>query len=137
MGHQPASLTLMTGGCFILFCDWLFFNAGSAGTITQDRHSSNLVELSIMNTIISAVGAVTAISGYNMFQVDSTRQSQNVTLKFDLTSFIGACMSGCVAVTASCNNVTFASAFVIGFVSAIIYTATTNMFEKLEIDDPL
>ena len=75
----------MTGGCFILFCDWLFFNAGSSGTITQDKFDGNLVELSIMNTIISAVGAATAISGYNMFQFDNQARSENVTLKFDLT----------------------------------------------------
>ena len=34
LGFQPSSLPLVVGGCFILFVDWLIFNAGSSGSIT-------------------------------------------------------------------------------------------------------
>ena len=137
LGTKPSSITLMTGGCFLLFCDWLFFNAGSAGSLTEGKSTHNVVQLSILNTILSAVGAATAIAVMNMARVEKNAQSQNVTLKFELAAIIGAIMSGCVAGTASCNNVHLSSAFVIGLISAVIYTSTTALFEKLEIDDPL
>ena len=46
-------------------------------------------------------------------------------------------MSGCVAATASCNNIEMSSAVIIGFVGALVYKSTVSLFERLEIDDPL
>ena len=46
-------------------------------------------------------------------------------------------MSGCVAATASCNNIEMSSAVIIGFVGAIVYKLSVALFERLEIDDPL
>ena len=37
LGFLPNSLSMVVGGCFMLFCAWLFFNAGSAATITQNK----------------------------------------------------------------------------------------------------
>ena len=68
-GFQPSSPVMIIGGCFILFCDWLFFNAGSSGTIKLDK--DNNVALTTMNTILSAVGAATATSIRNMLKFDS------------------------------------------------------------------
>ena len=59
-GFQPYSLTLIVGGCFILFVDWLFFNGGSSGTIQFD--SKEEVCKAVVNTIVSAVGAVFAFT---------------------------------------------------------------------------
>ena len=72
-----------------------------------------------------------------MLRLEKQSQSQNVTLKFDLSAIVGAIMSGCVAGTASCNNVDPASALIIGAVSALMFKASTVLFEKLYIDDPL
>ena len=46
-------------------------------------------------------------------------------------------MSGCVAATASCNNITLAEAFAIGCTGGWIYKQSVTLFDKLEIDDPL
>ena len=89
-----------------------------------------------MNTILASVGAASCLSGLGMLS-DTVGSKQNITLKFDLMALVGAILSGLVAVTASCNNITPASAVIIGFVAAIIYKTTVNMFERLEIDDPL
>ena len=91
----------------------------------------------MINTILSAVGAATAISIQNMLTLNKVDQSQNVTLKFDLVQIVGAIMSGCVAGTASCNNIHLSSALIIGVVAGLIYKATVYLFERLEIDDPL
>ena len=37
LGFTPHSYAMVVAGCFILFCNWLFFNAGSAFTIAKDK----------------------------------------------------------------------------------------------------
>ena len=135
LGFLPHSMALMVGGCFMLFCSWLFFNAGSASTITQDK-DVNIPQLTIVNTILSAVGSVSCVSLTGMFS-DQVGSKQNITLKFDLTTLIGSIMSGCVSVTACCNNIEPHNSILIGFIGAVLYTTTVVMFQRLEIDDPL
>ena len=134
LGFQPSSLPLVVGGCFILFVDWLMFNAGSSGNITQDKET-NKPALTIMNTILSSVGAASFCSILGMFS--DIGNKKDVTLKFDLMKMVGAIMSGCVSITASSNNVQPTSALFIGFVGGIVYNFSVSLFEKLEIDDPL
>ena len=138
---MPASLPLVVGGCFILFCDWLFFNAGSSWTLTQDKET-NIPALSMMNTVIAAAGSCTTYAIYQMLkelynEYHKRELFQNITLKYDLVSFVGVIMSGCVSVTASCNNVEPLSAAVIGMIGAAVYESSTILFNKLQIDDPL
>ena len=127
---------MVVAGCFVLFTDWLFFNAGSAFTITQDK-AKNIPQLTVINTILSAVGSATLLTIIGMTKANFLTNDQNVTLKFDLISLVGSIMSGCVSATAACNNITPTSAVLIGFVGAIVYKSTVNLFFKLEIDDPL
>ena len=135
LGFQPSSYSLVVAGCLLLFVDWLLFNAGSSGTLTEGKDDGNVPALTIMNTILSAVGSATCLAVIGMFSDMGTRS--DVTLKFDLMQLVGSVMSGCVAVTAASNNVEPTSAVVIGFVGAIIYNGTVSLLEKLEIDDPL
>ena len=62
---MPYSLPLVAGGCFLLFCNWLFFNAGSSWSITKDK-ATNVPVLSIINTVIGAAGACTFYSIFTM-----------------------------------------------------------------------
>ena len=95
----------------------------------------NVPSLTIMNTILSAVGAATCLATLGIFS-DMGNKS-DVTLKFDLMQLVGSIMSGCVAVTAASNNVEPTSAVIIGFVGAIVYRVSVTLLEKMEIDDPL
>ena len=141
IGFKPDSLPTVVGGCFILFCDWLFFNAGSSWSLTQDKET-NLPALSMMNTIISAAGSCTAYAVYQIFkefynECHKNEIIQNITLKYDVISFVGVIMSGCVSVTASCNNVDTFSAMLIGVVGAAVYESSVILLTKFQIDDPL
>ena len=103
--------------------------------MTQDK-DTNLPALTIINTILSSVGSATCLTIIGMLS-DTIGSKQNITLKFDLIALVGSIMSGCVSVTASCNNITPTSAVCIGFVGAIVYKTTVALFLRLEIDDPL
>ena len=72
-----------------------------------------------------------------MFKDTMVGSKQNVTLKFDLLTLVGAIMAGCVSATACCNNVEPSNALFVGFVGALIYMSTVTLFLRLEIDDPL
>ena len=103
--------------------------------MTQDKDDGNNPSLTIMNTILSAVGAATCLAILGMFSNVSNKT--DITLQFDLMQLVGSIMSGCVAVTAASNNVEPTSAVVIGFVGAIVYSVSVSLFERMEIDDPL
>ena len=57
--------------------------------------------------------------------------SKNITNRFDLISIVGAVMAGCVSATAACNNIAPTDAVLIGFVGAIVYESTVDLFHKL------
>ena len=137
LGFKPHSPSLIVSGCFILFCDWLFFNAGSAFTITQDK-VKNIPALTVINTILSAVGSAACLTLLSMIKtsINSTKV-KDITLKFDLITLVGAVMAGCVSATAACNNITPTSAVLIGVCGGIVYKLTVDLLLKLEIDDPL
>lgn len=46
-------------------------------------------------------------------------------------------MSGCVSITAVCNDVTSPEAILIGIIGALIYKYTVALTERFHIDDPL
>ena len=140
-GFRPYSLPLVAGGCFLLFCNWLFFNAGSSWNLTKDK-ATNIPQLSIMNTVLSAAGACTAYSIYTMgnefYNAFPRRDGiKNLTLKYDPMAFIKVILVGCVAVTASCNNIDTMHAVIIGMIGACVYEFSVILLRKLEIDDPL
>lgn len=58
-------------------------------------------------------------------------------MKFDLLAIVGSIMSGCVSVTACCNNIDPSSAIIVGGIGACIYKSTVDLFNRLQIDDPL
>jgi hypothetical protein len=123
-GFHPASIELFVGGCFMFFNSLLFANGGTTGSVSADKGQGHILAMSIISLIVSAVGSAFAIAGQSMLKFDSISQEQNITLKFDLTQIVGAIKSGAIAGSASCNNVHFSSAFIIGFIAGITYKAT-------------
>ena len=62
-----------------------------------------------MNTVLSVAGACATYSIYSMvneFYTQFKREGiKNLTLKYDPMAFIKVILVGCVAVTASCDNI--------------------------------
>ena len=52
-------------------------------------------------------------------------------MRYELTDLIGAIMSGCVSVTAGCNNLETTHALIIGIIGSIIYFVSVFSFKKL------
>ena len=136
-GFHPASIEIFVAGCFMFFNSLLFLNGANTGSISADKGQGHILSMNIISLIVSTVGSAFAIAGQSMLKFDSVSQEQNITLKFDLVQIVGAIKSGAIAGSASCNNVHFSSAFIIGFVAGVVYKATCSLLDKLEIDDPM
>ena len=60
-----------------------------------------------------------------------------IGMKYELTTLIGGIMSGCVSVTAGCNNYETKHALLVGMIGSVLYFVSVIAFDKLKIDDPL
>lgn len=125
-GHN---IPLVVLGTFILWMGWYGFNGGS--TLAFGGENETLTFIVMMNTTIAAVtGGITAV-GVNMFY---NRNTNNI---YNLSILCNGILAGLVAITASCDSVEDYGAFIIGLVSGLIYKASTDLLEKLKIDDPI
>lgn len=122
LGFTPNSLSLATGGCFLFFFANLLFNSGSNMTVTQDK-MFNIPQLSVNNTIMSAVASVLYMAACDMFNSPVISKENNTTLKFDLITMIDIVIAGCVSISGSCNNIEIHYSLAIGFIGGIIYRA--------------
>ena len=131
-GFTVSSQPLIIGGCFILFVGWLFFNAGSSWSVTQNK-IVNVPQLAVINTILAASGG--ALLAPLLGLLSNTFGKRG--MKYELTTLVGAILSGCVSVTAGCNNIETEHALFIGMIGGILYYLSVILFDKLKIDDPL
>ena len=64
-------------------------------------------------------------------------QATGMSQQNNITSLCNAIISGCVSVTACCNNIQLYDAAIIGFVACLIYNSTKKALFRSEIDDPI
>lgn len=90
-----------------------------------------LVEISIINTVLSAASA--GISALVVNLIITERKTGEAV--YGLTYAMNGCISGLVAITAGCSFVEPYAAPVIGLVAGCIYYYSSHLLLKLEIDD--
>jgi Amt family ammonium transporter len=89
----------MVVGTIILWVAWLFFNAGSTGSMFEVRQ--NGAAKVMMNTIIAgaAGGFVAVIIKPLVFRSYSSH------MRYDIFSLCNGVLAGLVSITGACNNV--------------------------------
>lgn len=117
-GHNLAIATL---GCLILWIGWYGFNPGSQLAMDQ------AVPYIAVTTTLGAAGG--AISG--------TIVSQLRGGKPDLTMTINGILAGLVSVTAGCDGLSMAGAWVVGFIGGGLVVFSVATLDSLQIDDPV
>lgn len=118
-GHNQVYTAL---GVLLLWVGWFGFNAGS----TLGVGEGFLGYVAFTTQLGAAGGAVAALIISWIFMG-----------KADITTMLNGALAGLVAITASCAFVEPWAAVVIGFVAGILVFASTKMFNKLGIDDPI
>jgi Amt family ammonium transporter len=116
---RPNSIPIATLGVFLLWFGWLGFNGGSLGGVTKE-----LPNVVLATIIAGACGGITALvlswarSGWPC-PINTTNGS----------------LAGLVAITASANITSPASAAIIGSVGGVVCFIGINLLERFELDD--
>jgi len=117
-GHNMAQATL---GALILWIGWYGFNPGSQLAMDQ------AVPYIAVTTTLGAAGG--GIAG--------TLVSRLKDGKADLTMTINGILAGLVSVTAGCDAVGTAGAWIMGFIGGTLVVYSVAYIDKLKIDDPV
>ncbi len=117
-GHNMGFATL---GCLILWIGWFGFNPGS-----ELAADANVPYIALTTNLAAAAGGVTA-----------TLTSWIKDSKPDISMIINGILAGLVGITASCNDVSYVSAVIIGAIAGIIVVFSVAFFDKIKIDDPV
>jgi Amt family ammonium transporter len=118
-------------GTFILWIGWLMFNAGSSLALYADSARAQAAR-SMMNTFISPASA-----GLTAFFFKKYITGEGKLVRHDLQALTNGILAGLVGITASCAMVRPYAAFIIGILSALVYSLACRLLNKLKIDDPL
>jgi Amt family ammonium transporter len=117
-GHNLVFATL---GVFILWFGWFGFNPGSTTAATKD-----IALIAVNTNLAAAAGAFAAmITAWLYFK------------KPDATMMLNGALAGLVAITSPCNNVTPASAVLIGLVAGVLVVFAVIFFDRIKVDDPV
>ena len=106
-------------GTLILWFGWFGFNGGSNGAMDET------VPLILINTFLAA--AFGLLTGLFISYITKKKP--------DPMYVVLGPLAGLVSITASCNSVDSVAAIIIGIIGCIIAIITSELLEKLEIDD--
>ncbi|MEM9486136.1 MAG: ammonium transporter [Cyanobacteria bacterium P01_F01_bin.116] len=117
-GHY---LSLSMLGCVILWIGWFGFNPGSvlAANLTVPY-------IAVTTNLAAAAGLV---SSFLISKISFGKP--------DLSFGINGILGGLVAITASCDAVSYTSAVLIGGIAGALIVLSVSFFDLLKIDDPV
>jgi Amt family ammonium transporter len=118
--HKPHSVPLMMVGAAILWFGWFGFNAGAATEVAE-------VGLIVVNTIV-APGA--ALLGWLL--VEGLRDKRGTSV-----GAVSGIVSGLVAITPACANVSPLGAVAIGLIAGVLASLAVGLKYRLGYDDAL
>jgi len=123
-GH---STTLATLGVFILWIGWFGFNPGSQLAAAGESNARAISLIFVTTNIAAAAGALSTMI-YIWFQYK----------KPSLSMTLNGALAGLVAITAGCDAVSPAGAFIIGLLAGVLVVLAVEFFDKIaKIDDPV
>lgn len=118
----PSNLPLAAVGTFVLWFGWFGFNAGS----TLNAQAGNIGQIA-MNTLLASIAGGGSAMLFTLFKGKQA----------DIALTINGILAGLVAITAGCAYVESGAALMMGAVSGVLMTVSTQKLETLRIDDPV
>jgi Amt family ammonium transporter len=122
-GHNLAFAAL---GVFILWFGWYGFNSGSQLIYAGAANADATARIAVATTLAAAAGTVAAmILSWLLFK------------KPDLSMTLNGTLGGLVGVTASCNQVSYGAAMLIGAIAGALVVGGALLLDRLRVDDPV
>jgi Amt family ammonium transporter len=116
------NMTAATLGAFILWIGWFGFNAGSTMAVEPEA-----IARIALNTGMSGAAAC----------VSATVVAWLLLAKPDLSLILSGTLTGLVAITGACHDVSAAGAVLIGALAGPLTVYSILFFEKIKLDDPV
>ena len=114
-------------GVFILWMAWFGFNGCSTVAMSTDADMAS-ASLVFVNTNMAAASATLATMLFTWFKYKSP----------DVSMTLNGALAGLVAITAGCDMVSPAGAFIIGLAAGILVVVAIEFTDqKLKVDDPV
>jgi Amt family ammonium transporter len=130
---KPNNLSFVVVATMLLWVCWLFFNAGTVGSIYEERyHGSAKI---MINTLIS--GAISGIVAQFLRPRIIVDKKKTKVLLYDVGALCNGILCGLVSITGVCHAVDPEFAFMIGVLAGVIYVLGAKLFIICKIDDPL
>eukprot|EP01126_Amoeba_proteus_P058722 TRINITY_DN7613_c0_g1_i1.p2 TRINITY_DN7613_c0_g1~~TRINITY_DN7613_c0_g1_i1.p2 ORF type:complete len:241 (-),score=42.63 TRINITY_DN7613_c0_g1_i1:298-1020(-) len=112
-------------GTFLLWFGWYGFNVGSLQRI-DDVYGDLIARIAVNTSLAAAGGAVFP----TVWTIARTRV-------WDINIMMNGILAGLVSITSGCLMVDAWAAYLIGFISGMIYIGLAKAMLMLKIDDPL
>ena len=123
-GHN---LTAAALGVFILWFGWFGFNGASTVAMSTDEDMISASQI-FMNTNLAAAASTCAVMIFTWIRYK----------KPDVSMSLNGALAGLVAITAGCDAVSTAGAFIIGLIAGIVLVLSVEFFDRIvKIDDPV
>ena len=123
--YGPTSVLNIALGTFILWFGWFGFNGGSTLGLSGGV-ALQAAQACVVTTMSAAFGGIVS------FLVSSF-----LNKKYDVCAFANGILAGLVGITAGCGNMDVPASCGIGMVSGVIVVLSSNLLQKLKIDDPV
>ena len=130
--YNMSDPAISTVGGLLLWVGWLFFNSAS-GYEAVDLTVDSIPTRITINTIVS--GSAAGIF-YSLITYLGISHTDRMRVR-GAGGIMNAILSGLVAITSACNNVSLTASAIIGIVGAIAYMVSTRFLIKWKIDDPI
>ncbi|CDW76015.1 ammonium transporter [Stylonychia lemnae] len=129
---QYYSMSFIVSGGYLLWVCWLFFN-GVAGKSVNSQSNNNIIQKTIMNTILSGSMSSLVVFLLQPYFMKNVEKIYN----YNPVNIVNGLLGGLISITASCNNVENYGALLIGMIGGFVYIAASYIWNRLQIDDPL
>lgn len=127
-GHSMALATL---GVFILWMGWFGFNAGSTTGVTGGADPTSgagkAFALIAVNTNLAACAGAILATATTWLRYG----------KPEISMALNGALAGLVAITAPCASASPLAAVLIACVAGVLVVFSVDLFERLEVDDPV
>lgn len=135
----PSDAKSMLGGVLILWVGWYGFNQGSTSGMSKEEDVAQASNAALATTISGSAGGIAAIifsrlRSQWMVWRRGVRDSSHTEV--DIIYLTNGVLSGLVAITAACNEVSPWGALIVGVVAGLIYPLFSHIVENLlRVDD--
>jgi Amt family ammonium transporter len=119
-------------GTFILWTGWYGFNCGSTLAANGVMHLASRV--AVTTTLAAASGGIVCAF---LAKMHTRMQDEKKEGYWSIPAVCNGILAGLVSITAGCATIQTGWAIFVGSFGALLYYSSSNMLEKLRIDDPL